>query len=69
MAYSKAKLQSSVIPFLKFIYASVQISNVFVFIISFQLINFAFQMLPFLVPKSTGFMSYILQVISIDQGG
>jgi hypothetical protein len=54
------------VSFLKIIYASVQISDVFVFIISFQLINFAFQMLPFLVPKySTGFTSYILQIISV----
>jgi hypothetical protein len=51
---------------LKLIYASVQISDIFVFVISYKLINFAFQMLPFLVPKySTGFTSYILQSISI----
>jgi hypothetical protein len=44
-------INSRLVPFLKFIYASVQISNVFVSIISFQLINFAFQIFPFLAPN------------------
>jgi hypothetical protein len=35
------------VPFLKFSYASVQISNIFVLIISFKLVNFAFQIFPF----------------------
>jgi hypothetical protein len=49
---------SRLVPFLKFIYVSVQISNIFVFIISFKLINFAFQIFPFLVLKcSNGFTS------------
>jgi hypothetical protein len=52
------------VPFPKFIYASVQISNIFVFIISFKLINFAFQIFPFPFPKrSTGFTSKMLQII------
>jgi hypothetical protein len=41
----------------KFILASVQISKIFGSIIVFKLINFVFQIFPFLVPKcSTGFM-------------
>jgi hypothetical protein len=51
-------VNSRLVPFLKFIYVSVQISNVFVFVISFKLINFAFQIFPFLIDKcSTGFTS------------
>jgi hypothetical protein len=46
------------VTFLKFISASVQISNIFIFIVSFKLINFVFQIFPFLDPKcSSGFMS------------
>jgi hypothetical protein len=37
--------------FVKFVCASIQISNIFVFIISFKLINFVFQVFPSLFPK------------------
>jgi hypothetical protein len=43
---------------LKFIYASVQISDIFVFIINFKLIDFALHLYRFLIPKySNGFTS------------
>jgi hypothetical protein len=42
-------------------------SLIFFFIISFKLINFAFQTFPFLVLKcSTGYTFKILKIISID---
>jgi hypothetical protein len=51
-------INSRLLPFLKFIYTSVQVSNIFVFIISFKVISFAFRIFPFLVRKcSAGFMS------------
>jgi hypothetical protein len=44
-----------------------EISNVFVFINSFKLINFVSQIFHFIFPEcSIVFMSKILQVISID---
>jgi hypothetical protein len=45
-------INSRLVPFLKLIYASVQI-NIFVFILSFKLINFIFQRFSFLIPKSS----------------
>jgi hypothetical protein len=45
--------------FLKFIYASVQISNIFVFIITCKLINFVFQIFPFLFPKCSNGFEYV----------
>jgi len=41
-------INSRFVTFLKFIYASLQISNVIVFIVTFLLINIAFQILHFL---------------------
>jgi hypothetical protein len=44
-------INSRLVPFLKFIYASLQISYIFVFVISFKLRNFSSQVFPFLVLK------------------
>jgi hypothetical protein len=41
-------INSKLVPFLKFIYTSVQIPNSFVFVISFNFINFAFKIFLFL---------------------
>jgi len=50
-------INSRLVTFPKFIYASVQISNILCFIISFKLINFAFQIFPFLVPERSAVFS------------
>jgi hypothetical protein len=58
---------SRLIPFLKFIYVSVQICNIFVFIISFKLINFVFQISLFFFPNILLVSRLkILLIISID---
>jgi hypothetical protein len=66
-AVAPRKKKTRLVTFLKFFYASVQISDIFVFIICFKLINFVFQIFPFLFPNcSAGLKSYILPIISTD---
>jgi hypothetical protein len=51
---------------LKFIYSSIQISNILVLIRCCKLINFVYQIFPLLIPEmSAGFSSYIVQIIPI----
>jgi hypothetical protein len=51
---------------LKFIYSSIQVSDVLIVTVRYKLINFAFQIFPLFIPEtSAGFTSYIVQVIPI----
>jgi hypothetical protein len=62
MAWCSVKAQGQL-----YLHSSTQICNMFVFIISFKLINFVLQMFSFLVPKcSTGLTSEVLQIVSTD---
>jgi hypothetical protein len=54
---------------LKFIYFSIQVSDVLVLTVRCKLINFVFQMFPLFIPEiSAGFASYINHVILIYFG-
>jgi hypothetical protein len=50
----------------EFIFSSIQVSNVLVLTVRCKLINFVFQIFPLFIPEMpAGFMSYIVQIISL----
>jgi hypothetical protein len=51
---------------LKLNYSSIQVSNVLVLTVRFQLVNLVFQIFPLFIPEmSTSFTSYIVQIVPI----
>jgi hypothetical protein len=50
---------------LKFIYSSIQVTDILVLIVSFKLIYFVFQFSLFFPEISSGFTSYIVQIVPI----
>jgi hypothetical protein len=66
MQYKGIKSYFRLVAPLKFIYYSMQVSNVLVLTVRFKLINFVFQILPLLIPEMpAGFTSYIVLIIPI----